>query len=360
MSGAPLDPRTRHRARVRAVASSIADRPSLARRFQAPTASTLRSTQRRRRRSHPGAALPPPPRTDHRRLLTGLVLAVEVAALAVALWAPGFRIGSVSVTGTQLLSPAAVLRAAAVPSQSIFTLDGNAVASRVRSIGWVEDVTVTTELPGTVRIAVTEWPPIVRDLRDGTQFAVAADGASLRLTAAQSREVASLPLLVDLRPAVARTPISAQLMGLLATAGAHFPAIFGVQIIAYEWDANSSFSIWTSGGWRAILGDVDSPSAIAAVPGQLADLSALRADLDFPDPSFGYVDLEDPTNPAVGGSPGVPAQVLAALSTPGGTTPLGMTPTPPPTPTPTPKPSATPSPSPSAPATASPSASAPA
>ncbi len=358
MSNTALDKRTRHRARVRAVASSIADQPSIVRRFQAPGGSTLRSTARRRRRSHATAALPPSPRTGHRRALTALVLAVEVGVLAVALWAPGFRVSSVSVTGTQLLSPATVLRVAAVPSQSIFTVDGNGVASRVRSIGWVEDVTVSTELPGTVRIAVTEWPPIVRDLRDGAQFAVAANGASLRLTAAQSREVASLPLLVDLRPAVARTPISAQLMALLGTAGAHFPSIFGVQVIAYEWDANSSFSIWTSAGWRAILGEVDSPSAIASVPGQLASLSALRTDLDFASPNFGYVDLEDPSAPAVGGSPGVPAQVLAALSTPGGTTPAGTTPTPPPTPTPVPTPKPTPSPAPSPAASASPSPSA--
>jgi cell division septal protein FtsQ len=345
MSTTLLDPRTRHRARVRAVASAIADGPSVVRRFQAPEGSTLRATERRRRRSHIAAPAPPPRRTDHRRAATALVLAVELAALALALWAPAFRVSSVSVSGTQLLSPAGVLRVADVPHESIFTVNGGALASRVRGMSWVEDVTVTTTLPGAVRIAVTERSPIVRVLRGGAQFAVAANGASLQLTAAQARSVAGLPLLVDMRPAAARTPISAQLMGVLDSAGTNFPSVFGVQVIAYEWDANSSFSIWTSAGWRAILGDVDSTGAIAAVPGQLASLSALRTALDFVHPSFGYVDLEDPSAPAVGGSPGVPAQVLAALTTPGAAAPAGTTPTPPPTPRPTPKPTPTPSPS---------------
>ncbi|HAW11864.1 MAG TPA: hypothetical protein DCX12_12610, partial [Chloroflexi bacterium] len=74
---------------------------------------------------------------------------------------------------------------------------------------------------------------------------------------------------------------------------------------------------WTSAGWQAVLGDVGVPGAVAGIPGQLTALSVLRSALSFTHPTFGYVNLEDPSAPAVGGTPGLPSQVSGALlSTP--------------------------------------------
>ena len=168
------DLETRHRVRVRAVATAIADRTTTARRFEVLPEMELRGTVRHRR----GAPQVPPPaaeRADHRRLLAALVLLLEVAALAAVLWAPAFRVRAVTVTGTRLLDSAQVVRAADV-SQSIFTVNGDAVAARVRTLPWVESVRVTTALPAGVRIAVTEWTPMARVIRGGTEYALAAQG----------------------------------------------------------------------------------------------------------------------------------------------------------------------------------------
>ena len=302
---------TRHRVRVRAVATAIADRPTLARRFEVLPAMELRGTVRRRRAA-PQVPPPAPERADHRRLLAALALIAEVAVLVGLLWAPAFRVRGITVTGTRLLDSAQVVKAAGV-SQSIFTVNGDAVAARIRTLPWVESVKVTTALPASVRIAVTEWTPMARVIRDGAEYALAAQGASLRLSGAQVAALATVPLLLDLRPPALRTAISPQLIGALGTAAAKFPSVFGVRVVAYEWDATGTFSLWTSAGWQAVLGDLAVPGAVAAIPTQLSALSVLRSALDFVHPAFGYVNLEAPAAPAVGGTPGLPAEVSGAL-----------------------------------------------
>jgi len=308
---APRDPGTRHRARVRAVATAIADRPSTARRFEVAGKVELRGTGRNRQGA-PRSAAPVTERSDRRRLTSVLALVAELGLLAALLWAPAFRVTSVRVTGTHLLDTTEVARVADA-SQSIFSLNGDAVAQRVRSIPWVESVTVTTALPASVHIAVSEWQPMARVVRGGAEYVLAAQGASLRLTAAQASRLSAIPLLIDLRPAQIRTAVTAQLISVLGTAAANFPAVFGVHVVAYEWDPYGTFSLWTSAGWQAVLGDITVPGAISAIPGQLSALSVLRSALDFAHPTFGYVDLEDDSAPTVGGTPGLPSPVSGAL-----------------------------------------------
>jgi len=62
-----------------------------------------------------------------------------------------------------------------------------------------------------------------------------------------------------------------------------------------------------------VLGELAVPGAVAAIPTQLSALSVLRSALDFAHPAFGYVNLEAPAAPAVGGTPGLPAEVSGAL-----------------------------------------------
>jgi cell division protein FtsQ len=316
---AEVDPRTLHRARVRAVASAIASDVDPVRKFVPREAAELRGSSRRRRTAPQVTAATRKGR-DRRRLLAALILLAEVALLAVLLAGPTFRIRGVTVTGTRLLTPTQVTAAARVGRGSVFTLDGDAVAARVRHLPWVQSVDVSVVLPGRVTISVTELTPMIRVVRAGSEYAVAPDGAELALSPAQISTLAAVPLLVDMRPPSLRSPITAQLIDALGRVAAELPQMLGVRVIAYEWDAQAQLSVWTSAGWRAVLGDLSLPGAVSAVPAQISALTALRSDLDFADPSrphpgprFGYVNLVDPEAPAVGGTPGVPSEVSAAL-----------------------------------------------
>ena len=63
---------------------------------------------------------------------------------------------------------------------------------------------------------------------------------------------------------------------------------------AFLWGADDVVSIWTSSGWRAVLGDLDTDAALQALPSQIETLAALEraAGLSFVKPTFGYIDVE--------------------------------------------------------------------
>jgi hypothetical protein len=334
------------RALARAQAAAIVDAPRVPRRYRGAR-STLRGSPRQRRsaqrkdvRVAPVARMP-----RSRRRIAAVVLLAEVVGLVLALTLPVFRVRTVTVTGNRLLTTASLLAAADVPSGSIFTVDADALRTRVLALPWVEDVAVTTDLPGAVHITVFERKPVLR-VRDGVgDTVVAGNGARLRAGRVAPASLLALPVLVDERFGSA-APIDPSLLRTLVLTAARFPEVFGCSVAAFEWGTDGVLAIWSSTGWRAVLGHVDTDSAVAQVPAQLAALAALRGSLDFAEPSFGYVDLENPGAPAAGGAPGLPEQVLAARAPsaaaaaafPGAVAPPVSTPTPTPTATLTPAP----------------------
>ncbi len=283
------------------------------------------------------------------------MLLCEVAALVLALTLPMFHVQSVTVSGNELISSATLLRTASVPSTSIFTVDADSLRSRLMALPWVQNVTVTTELPSTVHIAIDERSPVLRIRRNDSDVLVAANGATLPWGSVNGRVLPSVPVLVDDRIGSA-SPVDPALLQILSVAAQRFQSVFGCGVAAFQWGADSVFAIWASTGWRAVLGHLDTEQAIAAVPAQLAALAALKGQLDFAHPAFGYVDLDYVQAPAVGGSPGLPEEIrAAALPLTGATPPVPTTVAPPvSTPTPTPSPIPSPSASPSTSATPAP------
>jgi hypothetical protein len=79
-------------------------------------------------------------------------------------------------------------------------------------------------------------------------------------------------------------------------------------------------------------------------------MAALKGELDYAKPAFGYLDIEAPAAPVIGGRPALPAEVVAALLpvAPAVQPPPAVSAVPPPTPQPTPPPSPSPSGSPTA------------
>ena len=71
-------------------------------------------------------------------------------------------------------------------------------------------------------------------------------GQRAALTGRRSPRSHDVPILLDLRPAAMRTPVTAQLMEVLGAAAATFPSALGVRVVAYEWAASGQLSIWSS------------------------------------------------------------------------------------------------------------------
>lgn len=356
----PLDEADARRAQVRAIAASLVDGPRMGRRFHIPAGVALEASTRRRRhgpRLRP-AALPASRGPMVRRLAAAAFLLAQVGLLAALLTAPAFRVHTVEVSGDHLLSRATVLAAAHVPQSSLFTVDGDAIRARITQLPWVRTATVTTQLPSTVQITVTEWQPDLL-LRHGSQSTfVAANGATLPFTQATASARKGVPLLLDYRPG-AQQPLMSGLSDLLASAAQRWSSVYGCSVDAFVISNSNVLSAWSSTGWRAVFGALDSNDALAAVPGQLAVLAALRGRLDFTHPTFGYVDLENPATPAIGGHPGEPASLVSdiagsalpmtnpTVSVAPSQAPVAAAPSASPTPAPTATPAPTPRPTPS-------------
>ena len=358
MSTEVLDERSRHVALVRAQAALIADSSRAVRRLVLSPGAKLSPSPRKRRhaRRRPAPAAPPVARRHtswRRRAVAAAALTVQVGLLALALTLPGFQVRQVTVVGTRLLTTGAVVAAAEVPQQSIFTINGAAIQGRVQALPWVASAVVTTQLPATVEISVVERAPMLRIRRDGTDTLVANDGAMLPGIDATPAARSGIPVLIDDR-AGSPQPINPLLVELLSSISQRFQAVFGCSVAAFLWGSDDVVSLWTSTGWRAVFGHLDTQDALQGLPAQIEALAALKRQLNFVKPNFGYVDLEAPSAPVSGGQPGLPAEVTAALlpvapavqpaPADSSVAPPTAPPTPRPTPTPSPTPSTTPSP----------------
>lgn len=357
MSTAVLDDRDQRRAQARAEALSVLDAPRRVRHFQAVAGVDLRPSARPRAHARPRRQ--PPPRRHRpllRRVIAVLIVLTQVALLLLALMLPAFQVKGARVTGLHLLRAGDVLTAAEVPHQSVFVLDTQAVQRRVTALPWVASASVHTSLLASVSIDVTERPVALRVRRAGQDTLVAANGATMAIAAAAATPTAGATAMLDDRVGSAQ-PLDPALISDLATIAQRFPAVFGCQVAAYEWGVDDVLSLWTTTGWKAVLGHLDTQDALAGLPAEISALAALRGALDLVHPSFGYIDLEDSSAPAVAGSPGLPAAVQAAAkaaAAPAGTPGPAAVPvpgalaTPTPKPTETPRPSGSPSPAPSA------------
>lgn len=352
----PLDEVAARHAQIRAIAAGLVDGPRMGRRFHVPAGVPLEPSPRRRRHA-PRRTSPATPtharRPTLRRLVAAAALLLQVGLLAALLLSPAFKVRTVVVSGDQLLSRDAVLAAARVPQTSLFTVDGDAIRARITALPWVRSATVTTKLPSTVNIAVTEWQPDVL-LRHGSDNTfVAGNGATLAFTAASSGARSATPLLLDYRPGPQRALLPG-FADLLASAAQRWKATYGCSLEAFVISSSNIFSAWCGSGWQAVFGTLDSGDAVNAIPGQLEVLAALKGRINLLSPGFGYVDLENPSSPAIGGKAGLPAWLVsdvAGSALPAASSPpqvAAVAPTPAaeatPTPTPAPTPRTTPTP----------------
>jgi cell division septal protein FtsQ len=351
-----LDDAAARRAQIRAVAAGLVDGPRMGRRFHVPAGVPLQTGSRRRQH---GASRKPVATRRHRgplvrRVVGTILLLAQAGLLATLLAAPVFRVHTVDLTGDHLLSRATVLAAARVPQSSLFTIDGEAIRSRIAQLPWVESAVVTTQLPSTVQIAVTEWQPDLLVRHGSTSTFVAANGATLPFTQSTAAAGNGLALLLDYRPG-AQQPLMSGLADVIARAAQRWTAAYGCTLDAFVLSNSNILSAWCKSGWQVVFGSLDSSDTLAAIPGQLAVLAALKVRLDFAHPRFGYVDLENPSAPAIGGHPGEPAALSSDIagsaladSSPAIVAPAipslsaGPSATPTATPAPTPPPSPTP------------------
>lgn len=125
------------------------------------------------------------------RVVAALLLVTQ--SLRVAFTSPRLRLREVKVSGTQRLSPTDVERAGHVPlGQNVFRCNLVRVSDQLRTDPIIKDAVVTRELPGTLRVAVTERIPAIQIMAGADRFDADQDGFVFQRAGALKRD---LPLL---------------------------------------------------------------------------------------------------------------------------------------------------------------------
>jgi hypothetical protein len=137
------------------------------------------------RRFELGRATQPPPRRgfDAATWTRRAVSIATVAVLAyVALWlvqGDTFRVRHIAIEGVEVTSPHAIVAAADIDRDLMFTLDGAAAAERIEALDSVKSVTVSRSWPSGVRIEVVEHQAWGYWQEGGERIAVDREGNAL-------------------------------------------------------------------------------------------------------------------------------------------------------------------------------------
>ncbi len=210
-----------------------------------------------------------------------VVCTVGIAYLVVT--SPLLDVDRITVTGTQRLSAADIRTATGVRlHEPLLLVDGGAVARRVEALPWVAHASVRRDLPGTLRVSVTEYEPSVYVRASGGVLLVAPNGRVL------ARAAQAPSAMVEVR-GLRRAPAPGELLAPTEAAGVvgRLPAALGQQVVAV--DVHDGFTLVLARGGEVRFGtpsDVEAKGdATLAV---LAHLGAAR---------FAYIDVSDPQRP---------------------------------------------------------------
>lgn len=198
------------------------------------------------------------PRSDSmRRLVVAKLLAVLLLFGASGLLyhvaaSDDFRIASVAVTGTRLLTNGEVEATAAVSGINIFWLRQEEVARRLQALPAIESVQAGAYLPNRYEVRISERTPVAAWIRAGTTYLVDGEGRALRSVEAS----ATLPTIrdMDAAPLVPGATVDRGALATLFRLQEVLPRVAGLSAREFEYSADAGVSVLTDAGVRIVFG----------------------------------------------------------------------------------------------------------
>jgi cell division protein FtsQ len=241
-------------------------------------------------------------RVRRRRRVLGWALAAIALAVGVAylIRTPLFGLTAVRVEGTEAVAHAEVLQASQVRiGEPYLGLDLVAIRARVAALPRVASVRVTRDYPSSLRITVTERPPVASVSAGSVYWLIAADGTVLDAAASRPADlpyVASVPLPDGVGPGT-RLPPGNELANALTALGGMAPQLKR-QVAGVDARTLDSLEFTLKDGTRVLYGlAVDQPAKDAAV-------SLVRRTLKREGREAQRIDVRNPSTPTVQATPG--------------------------------------------------------
>jgi cell division protein FtsQ len=168
-----------------------------------------------------------------RRLRILLIVSCVLSAAGIAylvVMSPILNVDKVAITGEHHVNPMQVRSAAGVHrGDHLLLLDTGAIARRVERIPWIRAAKVERDLPGTLRITVTEYTPVAYVRVAGALMLIAGNGRVIaRASGAPARAV-------EIR-GIRRAPAAGDTVSPPDAAGIvqHLPAALAQQVVAVD------------------------------------------------------------------------------------------------------------------------------
>jgi cell division protein FtsQ len=219
-----------------------------------------------------------------RRLRILLIVSSVLSAAGIAylvVMSPILDVDHIAITGVHHVTPTQVRDAARVHrGDHLLLVDAGAIAHRVERIPWVQSAKVDRDLPGTLRIIVTEYKPAAYVRVGDVVMLIAANGHVI------ARSPQAPPGMVEIR-GVRQAPAAGDVLAPRDAAGIvpHLPTAFARLVAAVD-ISGSGVTLELRAGGQIRLGDTSNLVAKAASAQAVLDHLAGTP--------FSYIDVSTP------------------------------------------------------------------
>ncbi|MFB3924455.1 MAG: cell division protein FtsQ/DivIB [Syntrophales bacterium] len=223
----------------------------------------------------------------------GVVFCLLVLAYSLVLSASFFQVEKTVVTGCEKVTEKEILELSGLkPSQNILALNTGLMERRIKSNPWIQEVSITRNLPRNLLIEIKERKAVALIRRESTLFFMDENGTVFKKLDAGER--ADLPILTGFydrgKEDLELIRKSIELLAFLSSSN-DFPKIENISEI--QGDVIFGFSLFVDNGLHIQLGFDDYENKLRRLKPVMADLA--RKNMD----GFLSIDLKDPTKVTV-------------------------------------------------------------
>jgi cell division septal protein FtsQ len=235
----------------------------------------------------------------------GLAVVAAVAECAVLVWlwfGPALAVQAIDVVGAQHMTRAQVARAAGLADgASVLSVDGESGRQRLLNQTWVRTATVIPQLPGAVLIRVSEWQPIAGYHAGKTgKLYFLSDQAIVLGLAAPAGPLVDVQGPAGADPKVGDRAIDVQLLTALVNMQRGLPGLIGQEVSGFVFDSCGQLTLVAKRGWKVYFGRVLTPEEFTTLRDKVASLKAISGQVNYSSPDLDYVNVMNPSEPAVG------------------------------------------------------------
>ena len=254
------------------------------------------------------------------RGLATAVAGLEVGLLAWLWFGPAFAVNSLQVNGARHLTSAQVARYAGIQDgASVLSVDGVSAQQRLEAQVWVRSATVSPRLPGSVVVQVSEWQPVAVYHSGGTKNVFWMSSQAVVLgPAGNSAGLLDVQGPTGADPHPGDRVLDPQLLAAMVNMQRAMPTLVGQDVAGFLFDSCGDLTLVAKKGWKVYFGRVLTPEEFATLHDKLAALKAIagNGNVDYGSVDLEYVNVMNPSEPAVGYKSREPAPVSPSPGAP--------------------------------------------